>query len=52
MSQEGLIQGMPWTEYYTAKLLNLLNVSPFLLEDTCTDSEGNESWVSGNMSML
>jgi hypothetical protein len=52
MSQEGLIQSMPWTEYYTSKLLNLLNISPFLLEDTCIDNEGNNSWVSGNMSML
>ncbi|XP_060596420.1 uncharacterized protein LOC132750448 [Ruditapes philippinarum] len=47
MSEEGLIQSMPWTEYYTAKLLNLLNISPFLLEDTCIDNEGNNSWVSG-----
>ncbi|XP_053398282.1 uncharacterized protein LOC128556671 [Mercenaria mercenaria] len=47
ISQEGLTQGIPLDEYYTAKLLETLNVAPFLMKDSCmVNVSSNTSWTS------
>ncbi|XP_053400990.1 uncharacterized protein LOC123541000 [Mercenaria mercenaria] len=46
ISHEGLIQGIPLNQYYASKLLEELNLSPFLMKDYyIKDLSRNMSWT-------